>query len=132
MTLYRPPGALPLFFCPWSRASFRAATLASAPLWQSKQYLARNGRSVLSKNSGASSAKASAQGNAQDSTPLGRKATPIVVQKAETVVFSDGRIVTSKIEETGPLLQSLGWTHRQIEIVGGLPAASGAWQRRRG
>jgi hypothetical protein len=60
------------------------------------------------------------------------KATPIVVQKAETVVFSDGRIVTSQIEETGPLLQSLGWTHRKIEIVGGLPAASGAWQRRRG
>ena len=60
------------------------------------------------------------------------KATPIVVQKADTVVFSDGRIVTSQIEETGPLLQSLGWTHRQIEIVGGLPAASGAWQRRRG
>jgi hypothetical protein len=60
------------------------------------------------------------------------KATPIVVRKPETVVFSDGRIVTSQVEETGPLLQSLGWTHRKIEIVGGLPAASGAWQRRRG
>ena len=60
------------------------------------------------------------------------KATPIIRQQAETVVFSDGRIVTSEVEATGPLLQSLGWTHRQIEIVGGLPAASGAWQRRRG
>jgi hypothetical protein len=60
------------------------------------------------------------------------KETPVVVQKADTVVFSDGRIVTSQVEETGPLLQSLGWTHRPIEIVGGLPAASGAWQRRRG
>jgi hypothetical protein len=60
------------------------------------------------------------------------KDTPIVRQDAETVVFSDGRIVTSQVEATGPLLQSLGWTHRPIEIVGGLPAASGAWQRRRG
>lgn len=60
------------------------------------------------------------------------KTTPVVVEKPGTVVFSDGRIVTSQLEATGPLLQSLGWTHRDIEIVGGLPAASGAWQRRRG
>jgi len=60
------------------------------------------------------------------------KATPIVVEEADTVVFADGRIVTSRIEATGDHLQSLGWTHRQIEIVAGLPAASGAWQRRRG
>jgi hypothetical protein len=60
------------------------------------------------------------------------KSTPIVVQKPETVVFADGRIVTSRVEAMGDQLQSLGWTHRQIEIVGGLPAASGAWQRRRG
>lgn len=60
------------------------------------------------------------------------KTTPIVVQKPETVVFADGRIVTSRVEAMGDQLQSLGWTHRQIEIVGGLPAASGAWQRRRG
>jgi hypothetical protein len=60
------------------------------------------------------------------------KATPIVVQEAETVVFADGRIVTSQIEAAGEHLQSLGWAHRQIEIVGGLSAASGAWQRRRG
>jgi len=60
------------------------------------------------------------------------KATPIVLQEAETVVFADGRIVTSRLEATGDHLQSLGWTHRQIEIVGGLSAATGAWQRRRG
>ena len=60
------------------------------------------------------------------------KTTPIVVEKPETVVFADGRIVTSRVEAMGDQLQSLGWTHRQIEIVGGLPAASGAWQRRRG
>jgi len=60
------------------------------------------------------------------------KTTPIVVQEAETVVFADGRIVTSRLEATGDHLQSLGWTHRKIEIVGGLPAAAGAWQRRRG
>ena len=60
------------------------------------------------------------------------KTTPVMVEKPGTVVFSDGRIVTSQLEATGPLLQSLGWTHRDIEIVGGLPAASGAWQRRRG
>lgn len=60
------------------------------------------------------------------------KTTPVVVEKPETVVFADGRIVTSRLEAMGDQLQSLGWTHRQIEIVGGLPAASGAWQRRRG
>jgi hypothetical protein len=60
------------------------------------------------------------------------KATPIVVRDPETVVFADGRIVTSRLEATGDHLQSLGWTHRDIEIVGGLPAATGAWQRRSG
>jgi hypothetical protein len=60
------------------------------------------------------------------------KETPIVVQDPETVVFADGRIVTSRLEATGEHLQSLGWAHRDIEIVGGLPAAAGAWQRRSG
>jgi len=60
------------------------------------------------------------------------KATPIVIEKPETVVFADGRIVTSRLEAVGDQLQSLGWAHREIEIVGGLPAASGAWRRRRG
>ena len=60
------------------------------------------------------------------------KATPIVMRDPETVVFADGRIVTSRIEATGDRLQSLGWAHRDIEIVGGLSAAAGAWQRRRG
>jgi hypothetical protein len=60
------------------------------------------------------------------------KATPVVLQDPETVVFADGRIVTSRLDATGEHLQSLGWTHRDIEIVGGLPAAAGAWQRRRG
>ena len=60
------------------------------------------------------------------------KTTPVVLQDPETVVFADGRIVTSRLDATGEHLQSLGWAHRDIEIVGGLPAASGAWQRRRG
>ena len=60
------------------------------------------------------------------------KNTPILVQEPETVVFADGRIVTSSVEATGDRLQSLGWAHRDIEIVSGLPAASGAWRRRRG
>jgi hypothetical protein len=60
------------------------------------------------------------------------KTTPILVQDPETVVFTDGRIVTSNIEATGDRLQSLGWAHRDIEIVSGLPAAAGAWKRRRG
>jgi len=60
------------------------------------------------------------------------KATPIVARDPETVVFADGRIVTSRLEATGDHLQTLGWTHRDIEIVGGLPAATGAWQRRSG
>ena len=60
------------------------------------------------------------------------KGTPILVEEAHTVVFADGRIVTSRVEAAGDHVQSLGWARRQIEIVGGLPAASGAWQRRRG
>ena len=60
------------------------------------------------------------------------KDTPIMVQDPEVVVFADGRIVTSSPEAAGEHLQSLGWAHRDIEIVGGLPAAAGAWQRRRG
>ena len=58
--------------------------------------------------------------------------TPKVVQEPEVVVFADGRIVTSDPEAAGEHLQSLGWASRKIDIVGGLPAASGAWQRRRG
>jgi hypothetical protein len=60
------------------------------------------------------------------------KTTPVLAEDPETVVFADGRIVTSRLDATGEHLQSLGWAHRDIEIVGGLPAASGAWQRRRG
>lgn len=60
------------------------------------------------------------------------KAAAVLRQDPETVVFADGRIVTSRLDATGGHLQSLGWQHRDIEIVGGLPAASGAWQRRRG
>jgi len=54
------------------------------------------------------------------------------LREPEVVVFADGRIVTSSPEKAGQRVQSLGWAHRDIEIVGGLPAASGAWQRRRG
>ena len=60
------------------------------------------------------------------------KDTPIMVREPEVGVFADGRIVTSSPEAAGQRVQSLGWAHRDIEIVGGLPAASGAWQRRRG
>jgi hypothetical protein len=60
------------------------------------------------------------------------EATPILARDPETVVFADGRIVTSRVEAAGEQLQSLGWAHRDIEIVGGLPAAAGAWQRRSG
>jgi hypothetical protein len=60
------------------------------------------------------------------------KGTPILVEEPHTVVFADGRVVTSRVEAAGDHVQSLGWARRQIEIVGGLPAASGAWKRRRG
>jgi len=60
------------------------------------------------------------------------KGTPILVEESHTVVFADGRVVTSRVEAAGDHVQALGWARRQIEIVGGLPAASGAWQRRRG
>lgn len=60
------------------------------------------------------------------------ESTPVVAQDSETVVFADGRIVTSRLEATGEHLESLGWAHRDIEIVGSPAAATAAWQRRRG
>jgi len=45
------------------------------------------------------------------------KGVPVVVRKPATVVFGDGRVVTSDVESAGELLNELGWGRRRIEIA---------------
>ena len=42
---------------------------------------------------------------------------PVVVLRPATVVFGDGRVVTSDVEAAGDLLNELGWGQRRIEIA---------------
>jgi hypothetical protein len=42
----------------------------------------------------------------------------IVRRDAETVLFEDGRVVTSNVEALGGHLNALGWGQRSIAIVG--------------
>jgi hypothetical protein len=44
--------------------------------------------------------------------------TRVVRRDAETVLFEDGRVVTSNVEALGPHLNALGWGQRKIAIVG--------------
>jgi hypothetical protein len=45
------------------------------------------------------------------------KGVPVVVRKPATVVFGDGRVVTSDVESAGDLVNELGWGKRRIEIA---------------
>jgi Tfp pilus assembly protein FimV len=42
----------------------------------------------------------------------------VVRRDADTVLFEDGRVVTSDVGALGPHLNALGWGHRKIAIVG--------------
>jgi len=42
----------------------------------------------------------------------------VVRRDSETVLFEDGRVVTSNVEALGPHLNALGWAQRKIAIVG--------------
>jgi hypothetical protein len=67
------------------------------------------------------------------------RARPLV-NEADTVIFADGRAVTSNLAAVSAHLNALGWASRKIEIVGAgsMPrapiasASSGRGGRRRG
>lgn len=42
----------------------------------------------------------------------------VVRRDPETVLFEDGRVVTSNVGSLGPHLNALGWGQRKIAIVG--------------
>jgi len=48
------------------------------------------------------------------------RSVPILRRDAETIVFQDGRVVTSKVADVGRHLNALGWGHRNIQIVASL------------
>jgi hypothetical protein len=62
------------------------------------------------------------------------KSDPTLVREPRTVIFSDGRIVTSDVEATGSHLNELGWASRRIEFVAaaGLKSKSKRLRGRRG
>jgi hypothetical protein len=45
------------------------------------------------------------------------RATPLV-SETDTVIFADGRAVTSDLESASRHLNALGWAKRRIEIAG--------------
>jgi hypothetical protein len=49
---------------------------------------------------------------------------PILRRGPATVVFADGRVVTSDVEAAVEHLNALGWGHRNIEIVASHQARS--------
>ncbi len=52
---------------------------------------------------------------------------PVVRRGPETVVFADGRVVTSNVEAAGNHLSALSWGNREIQIVGSF-TSRGRWK----
>jgi len=50
------------------------------------------------------------------------KSVEIVRRDKETVIFADGRVITSDVEAAGRHLNALGWGHKRIEIAASVPA----------
>jgi len=46
----------------------------------------------------------------------------VVRRDAKTVVFLDGRVITSDVEAAGRHLNALGWGGRQIKVMASFPA----------
>jgi hypothetical protein len=53
------------------------------------------------------------------------RGTPVLRRDKETVVFADGRVVTSDVEAAGRHLNALGWGSRNVQIVASLSRGSG-------
>jgi hypothetical protein len=51
------------------------------------------------------------------------KDTPIVSQEAGTVVFVDGRVITSDVSKASDRINALGWGSRHIQIVASFPVS---------
>jgi hypothetical protein len=46
---------------------------------------------------------------------------PILHRDAETVIFEDGRVITSKVEQVSHHLNELGWSGRELQLLGSMP-----------
>ena len=46
---------------------------------------------------------------------------PILHRDAETVIFEDGRVITSKVEDVSHYLNELGWSGRELQLLGSMP-----------
>ena len=57
------------------------------------------------------------------------RGVPVVARDAGTVVFQDGRVITSDVEGAGRHLNRLGWAERPIRVVASF-SASRPLQRR--
>ena len=69
----------------------------------------------------------------------GLSKTRVLVNEADTVIYADGRAVTSSLDSVSRHLNALGWAKRKIEIAGAgsmprapLASAPGSGRRRRG
>jgi len=70
------------------------------------------------------------------SAAAGISRTRALVNEADTVIFADGRAVTSSLTSVSAHLNALGWASRKIEIAGAgsvprAPIASAPGSRRR-
>ncbi len=45
------------------------------------------------------------------------RGVPVVASSPSTVVFRDGRVITSDVENAGRQLNQLGWGERRIDVV---------------
>jgi hypothetical protein len=45
------------------------------------------------------------------------RGVPMAARDAATVVFQDGRVITSDVESAGRVLNALGWGARRIDVV---------------
>ena len=69
----------------------------------------------------------------------GLSTTRVLVNEADTVIYADGRAVTSSLDSVSAHLNKLGWAKRKIEIAGAgsmprapIADAPGSGRRRRG
>jgi hypothetical protein len=62
---------------------------------------------------------------------------PILHRDPKTVVFEDGRVITSDVEAVSDHLNQLGWSGRPLELVGSMPrqyasSGGGDWRKSSG
>ena len=60
------------------------------------------------------------------------KGVPVVARDATTIVFRDGRVITSDVEAVSRHLNRLGWGERRINVVAAFAVGRKAPARRRG